>query len=132
MVHYLDTSALVKLCAPEPESEALRRWLEAQSSTMVTSDLARTELVRAVRKVLPNSVRLARMVLDTLTIRGLDLGLFEDAARLDSPELRTLDALHLAAALSFEDDLLGVVTYDERLAAATELIGFPALAPGRD
>ncbi len=132
MVYYLDTSALVKLCAPEPESAALRWWMEAQDEVLVTSDLARTELVRAVRRVRPESVRLARMVLDTLTVRGLDRGLFEEAARLDRPELRSLDALHLAAALSFEDDLLGVVTYNGRLAEATRLLGFATVAPGRD
>lgn len=132
MVYYVDTSALVKLCASEAESGALRRWMEAQSEAMVTSDLARTELVRAIRRVLPDSVRLARTVLDTLTIRTLDVGLFEVAARLDPSELRTLDALHLAAALSFEDDLVGVVTYDDRLAEATARLGFTVLAPGRD
>ena len=38
---------------------------------------------------------------------------------------------NLAAALLLEDDLLGVVTYDERLAEATRLLGFSVLAPGR-
>lgn len=132
MVYYLDTSALVKLCAPEPESAALRSWMEAQDEALVTSDLARTELLRAVRRVRPDCVLLARMVLDTLTVRGLDRGLFEEAARLDPPELRSPDALHLAAALSFEDDLLGVVTYADRLAEATQLLGFAPLSPGRD
>lgn len=132
MVHYFDTSALVKLCAPEPESSALRRWIEDEVEIMVTSDLARTELLRVVRRTTPGAARLARMVLDTMTVRSFDLGLFEEAARLDPPELRTLDALHLAAALSFEDDLLGVVTYDDRLGGATELLGFPVFAPGRD
>lgn len=72
------------------------------------------------------------MVLDTLTVRGLDRGLVEEAARLDPPELRSLDVLHLAAALSFKDDLLGVVTYGDRLAEATRLLGFAPLSPGCD
>ena len=79
-------------------------------------DLARTELFRAVRRVLPESAALTRQVLDTLTVLRLDTGSFEEAARLEPPGLRSLDALHLAAALLLEDDLLGVVTYDERLA----------------
>jgi len=131
MTSSLDTSALVKLVAPEPESDALRQWLEARAEALVTSDLARTELFRAVRLVLPESAPLARQVLDTLTVLRLETGVFEEAARLGPPGLRLLDALHLAAALLPEDDLLGVVTYDERIAEATRLLGFSVLAPGR-
>ncbi|WP_289017268.1 type II toxin-antitoxin system VapC family toxin [uncultured Ornithinimicrobium sp.] len=131
MTYYLDTSALVKLVAPEPESDVLRQWLEARAEALVTSDLARTELFRAVRRVLPKSAPLARQVLDTLTVLRLETSVFEEAARLEPPGLRSLDALHLAAALLLEEDLLGVVTYDERLAEATRLLGFSVLAPGR-
>ena len=127
----LDSSALVKLVAPEPESAVLRQWLEARAEALVTSDLARTELLSAVRRVLPKSAPLARQVLDTLTVLRLETSVFEEAARLEPPGLRSLDALHLAAALLLEDDLLGVVTYDERLAEATRLLGYPVLAPGR-
>ena len=59
MTYYLDTSALVKLVAPEPESAVLRQWLEARAEALVTSDLARTELFRAVRRVRPESAPLA-------------------------------------------------------------------------
>ena len=130
MTYYLDTSALVKLVAPEPESAVLRQWLEARAEALVTSDLARTELFRAVRRVLPKSAPLARQVLDTLTVLRLETSVFEEAARLEPTGLRSLDALHLAAALLLDDDLLGVVTYDERLAEATRLLGYPVLAPG--
>ena len=131
MAFYLDTSALVKLVAPEPESDALREWLAGWTETLVTSDLARTELLRAVRRARPESVAMARQVLDSLTVLRMETGVFEEAARLEPPRLRSLDALHLAAALVLEDDLLGVVTYDDRLAEATRLLGFAALAPGR-
>lgn len=131
MAWYVDTSALVKLVAPEPESDGLREWLEARDEALVTSDLARTELFRAVRRVRPKSVPMARQVLDTLTVLRLETPVFEEAARLEPPALRSLDALHLAAALLLEDDLLGVVTYDERLAEATRLLGFSAIAPRR-
>lgn len=132
MAYYLDTSALVKLVVPEPESQALREWIEEVQDVLVTSDLARTELLRAVRRARPEAVRLARMVLDSLTVLRLGTGIFEEAARLDPPGLRSLDALHLAAALTLEDDLLGVVTYDDRLTEATRLLGFLTIAPGTD
>jgi hypothetical protein len=43
--------------------------------------------------------------------------------------LRTLDAIHVAAALDLGDDLEGMVTYDERLAQAAEQNGIRVTAP---
>lgn len=43
--------------------------------------------------------------------------------------LRTLDALHLAAALDLGDDLAGIVSYDTRLAEAARGIGIEVIAP---
>lgn len=130
MAFYIDTSALVKLVMPEPESEALRAWIAATDDVLLTSDLARTELIRAVRRARPEATHRARAVLESLTLLRLGTGILEEAARLDPPGLRSLDALHLACALTLEDDLLGVVTYDDRMSAATRLLGYPAIAPG--
>jgi predicted nucleic acid-binding protein len=55
--------------------------------------------------------------------------IFEQAGRLEPPALRTPDALHLASALDLGDDLDGMVTYDERLAAAAQIHGVPVIAP---
>ena len=129
MAVYLDTSALVKLVVAEPESDALRTWL-VQQVDPVTSDLARTELARAVRRVAPDLMPAARGVLDVLTILTLDAEIFEAAGRLDPAELRSLDAVHLAGALSWGDDLTAVVTYDDRQAAAATAYGVSVIAPG--
>ncbi|MBK5250721.1 MAG: VapC toxin family PIN domain ribonuclease, partial [Actinomycetales bacterium] len=43
--------------------------------------------------------------------------------------LRSLDAVHLAAALSLGDDLEGIVTYDDRLAEAAQANGVPVASP---
>lgn len=129
MAVYLDTSALVKLVVAEPESDALRTWL-VQQADPVTSDLARTELARAVRRVAPDLMPAARGVLDVLTILTLDAEIFEAAGRLDPAELRSLDAVHLAGALSLGDDLTAVVTYDDRQAAAATAYGVSVIAPG--
>ncbi len=43
--------------------------------------------------------------------------------------LRSLDAIHLAAALDLGDDLEGLVTYDERLANAAMVNGVAVVAP---
>jgi predicted nucleic acid-binding protein len=129
MAHYLDTSALVKLVVAEPQSTALRRWLRMADRQPVSCDLARTELLRAVRRGAPGRAVQARAVLDSLTLLTVPTALFEEAGRLEPASLRTLDAIHLAAALDLGDDLDAIVSYDERLAAAAEANGIPVLAP---
>lgn len=46
------------------------------------------------------------------------MNIYEEAARIDAPALRTLDSLHLAVALDLGDDLESIVTSDDRLAEA--------------
>jgi len=129
MAHYLDTSALAKLVVAEPETAALRAWLSEVDRDLVACDLARTELLRAVRRVAPDRVLQARAVLDSITLIDLSASLFEQAGRLDPTTLRSLDAIHLAAALDLGDDLDGLVTYDDRLAEAARSNGIAAVAP---
>jgi predicted nucleic acid-binding protein len=55
----------------------------------------------------------------------------EAASRLPDPQLRSLDAIHLATALLLlRDDLDMVLTYDQRLAAAAKAEGLPVQTPG--
>lgn len=44
--------------------------------------------------------------------------------------LRSLDAIHLAAALDIRDDLAAFVTYDRRLFEAARGVGLPVRSPG--
>lgn len=129
MAVYVDTSALLKLVVVEPESVALRGFLEGSATTAVSSDLARTEVIRAVRREAPEQVVAARAVLDSLVLLTVTTETFEVAGRLDPSILRSLDALHLAAALSLGDDLEAMITYDERLAQACRANGVDVLAP---
>ena len=130
MAHYLDTSALVKLVVEEPETAALQAWLAETGGDWVSSDLARTELMRAVRSAAPNQLVRARAVLDSVILLEITTEIFEEAGRLDPEILRTLDAVHLAAALDLGDDLEAIVTYDDRLAAAAHAHGIASIAPG--
>ena len=129
MAHYLDTSALVKLAVAEPETAALREWLAAEPRTLAACDLVRTELLRTVRRVAPGRVVMARLVLDSLVLTEVTAEIFEAAGRLDTSDLRSLDSIHLAAALDLGDDLDTLVTYDERLAGAARSYGVPVTAP---
>jgi uncharacterized protein len=127
---YLDTSAAVKLVVIERGSKPLRHWLAQHDGEIVSSDLLRTELLRATRRSRPDQAVQARAVLDALPLLTMSTGVFERAATLDPDVMRSMDALHLAAALEFGDDLEGIVTYDIRLAEAAERLGIRAVAPG--
>jgi uncharacterized protein len=129
VAYYLDTSALAKLIVAEAESAALLAWMQGTGRTLVSCDLTRTELVRAVRRVSPDRLLNVRGVLETLTILKVSTAMFEDAGLLDPTGLRTLDAIHLTAARALGDDLEGFVAYDTRLADAATAAGIAVLAP---
>lgn len=129
MAYYLDTSAAVKLVVQEAGSKALRSWVVQASGPIVSSDLLRTELLRATRRSAPDQVQQARAVLDSLILLTLSTPLFERAGTLEPELLRSLDALHLAAALDLGDELDGIITYDDRLAAAAVALGIEVVAP---
>lgn len=126
---YLDSSALVKTVVEEPESGALGRWLRDKEDQLAACDLVRVEVVRAVRGSDPEAVPRARRAIETLTLLRLDEALCQMAADLDPPNLRSLDAIHLAAAMSLGTDLAGVVTYDARMAASAHALGLRVEAP---
>ena len=71
----------------------------------------------------------ARAILDSLVLLTLSTVVCERAAMLEPELLRSLDALHLAAALEVGDDLEGMVTYDQRMAEAAKALGVRVVAP---
>lgn len=129
MAHYIDTSALAKLVVVENETDALRSWIRSVHPTLVSSDLARAELLRVVRRGAPDRVLQAREVLDSIVLVTLATSTFELAGLLDPTILHTLDAVHIAAALELGDDLESLVTYDNRFAEAARANGIAVIAP---
>ncbi len=129
MAHYLDTSALTKLVLPEAESSACLRWLAEEDREPTVTELAYTELLRAVRRDAPDQDLRAWIVLERVTITALTRSTYRRAGGLGPAGLRSLDAIHLAAALDLGDDLEAMVTYDQRLAEAATANGIRVLAP---
>jgi len=127
-VVYLDSSALVKLIIAEPESSGLRRYLGGEPER-ASCALARVEVLRAVHGHGPAALTRARRLLQRLNLVLIDEDLLDAAAALDPRVLRSLDAVHLAAAQLFGDELTAVVTYDRRMAAAAELVDLTVAAP---
>ena len=92
--------------------------------------LARVEVVRAVSPhAWPGPVLTARKLLDEIDLVQLDDELLDLAEELPGPPLRSLDAIHLAAALELGEALEAVVTYDGQIARATEALGLPVVSP---
>lgn len=129
MAYYLDTSALVKLVIDESESAELRHWLAVAETALITSDLSRTELHRAIKRTAHSQAVEGRWLLDSLEVLTVSAATFEAAGRLAPDTLRSLDAIHLAAALELGDDLEGLVTYDARMVEAAEANGIVAFGP---
>ncbi len=96
---------------------------------MVSSDLLRTELTRVVQRVDPNRMVEATVLLDALVLLKLSTTVCRRAGMLRPAVLRSLDALHLAAALELGDEMAGLVSYDRRLNAAARASGIPVISP---
>lgn len=133
-LYYLDSSALVKLVRDEPESLVLRRFLA--DADLLCCDLALVEVPRAVRRAaeldprLPATRLIARAgeLLDAVALLPLDRGLLAVAGALVTPGLRTLDAIHVAAAV--DAHLVDAfVSYDERQSAAARMVGLRTFSP---
>jgi len=129
---YLDSSALLKLILPEPESAALEKELQRWPDWL-SSALAAVECRRALRRIHAPATVLDRAgcVLEMTTLLRLDEAVLRLAERVGPPALRSLDAIHLAAALSIGDVPEAFITYDDRLAEAARKLKLHVLQPGR-
>jgi uncharacterized protein len=126
---YLDTSAFVKLVNPEPESAALKRHLGQRSGQIVSAVVLRTEALRAAQRQSTDRVASMRLALRQVAFIDLDRHLFDAAGTVRPTDVRSLDAIHLAAATSLGDDLDELITYDARMAAAARAQGLIVSSP---
>jgi uncharacterized protein len=125
---YLDSSAIVKLAVREDESVALRRYLRRRRP-LVSSSLARTEVIRALLPGGKDAVAAGRKVLTRLDLVRVSSGVLDEAALLLPVDLWSLDAIHLATARRLGRDLGVILTYDERMAEAATHLGHRVVAP---
>jgi len=131
----MDASALVKLILDEPETEALRRYIDG--ADLLSCELVLVEVPRAIRRaverepVLPLDLLMSRVeqTLDSIALAPLDRGLLLAASALAEPMLRALDAIHVAAAAGL-GPLDAFVSYDERQSATARLAGMRTMSTG--
>ncbi|MHB8958813.1 MAG: type II toxin-antitoxin system VapC family toxin [Candidatus Limnocylindrales bacterium] len=124
---YLDASAIVKLVVAEPESEALHRWY-VEATQLLTSRIGVIETIRASARRDHDPNHRARIISD-LEIIEVTAAIGTAAATVGSSALRTLDAIHIATAMSLGPDLEAFVTYDDRMAEAARSLGLPVVRP---
>jgi predicted nucleic acid-binding protein len=132
---YADSSALVKMVREEPETSALRAFFA--EADIVSCELVLAELPRAIRRAIALDPRLpleplieqAGGIIGAIGLIPVDRPLLLAAGVLAEPALRTLDAIHVAAAAEV-NPLDAFVTYDERQAAAARLAGLRTVLPG--
>lgn len=127
---YLDSSAVVKLVLPERETDALLASLDAWP-IRATSEIARVEVLRAARRAAldPAVEQRAEAVMAALHLIRIDDEILSRAATLEPRTLRSLDALHLASALTLGEDLGAVASYDTALTMAAAALGIAVVAP---
>jgi predicted nucleic acid-binding protein len=119
---------LVKLVVREEETVALRSFMRRRTSR-TSCALARVEVVRAVRQHGPAALGRARQVVERFELVRIDDALLDAAALLPIEGLRSLDAIHLAAAERLGRDLSVLVSYDERMLAAARHLGLSVASP---
>jgi predicted nucleic acid-binding protein len=118
----------VKLPLQEAELDALLAELAGWEG-YVSSALLGVEAIRACGRYEDRYAVEARASLGGVALLPLDDAVLDEAAAIGPGELRSLDALHLATALSIKDELGVFVTYDERLGAAAADRGLAVSQP---
>ncbi|AVG24434.1 VapC-like toxin [Pontimonas salivibrio] len=142
-VLYLDASAAAKLIVDEQESVALAAFIREHlarqpgsrspvSSPLVSSDLLRTELLAVTGRVGGNPDD-ARTLLRSVQLLALTPAVCDAAGRIAGavvgPALGSLDAIHLASALTVVTHIDWIVTYDKRFRDTARSMGLEVVAP---
>jgi len=127
---YLDSAAVVKLVHAEPESPALRAWLDERSETAwASSVLVEIETFRALARYAPEAVTRLHPVLDQIDLIGMSPRIRILAQTVRPVTVRSLEAIHLGTALSIRRTLTSFVTYDKRLLDAAIAAGLQTDSP---
>ena len=126
---YIESSAAAKLVLHEPDSHALRRSLRTHDH-LVCSDLTRLEVARAASRSDGDlglaQARAAMLPIETLPI---DRRIIDAAISLAPAALRSLDAIHVATALSLGVDEVTFYSYDVRTVDAARAAGLSVASP---
>ena len=128
MSWYLDSSAILKYVLAEPERPAMVKALTSQA---ISSELARLEVKRAVYRINPKDIALANDELSRVNFVSISNQVLTVAESFTgSVTLATLDAIHVATAISLGNQIEGIITYDKQMITNAGLMGIKVLSPG--
>jgi len=128
MTVYCDTSAVLKLVVREAESDALLTYLAAATAT-VTSALCLADVPRVLRRT-SLSRQDVESALTGLYLIEVTRPILEQAGWISSDRIGTLDAIHLASALSMGLADLAFISYDGGVVAAARAARLRVVQPG--
>jgi predicted nucleic acid-binding protein len=135
VIVYLDTSVVLRILLQEPEPvEIWGEWEKAYSSALWRVEALRTaDRLRLSQEI--SDTQLAQLVRDiqiaheTFSIHPLTNRILQRASETFPTVVGTLDAIHLATALSIREieklDLL--LTHDSQLGTAARSLGFAVM-----
>lgn len=125
---YLETSALGRILLAEPDAGAIRTTLE-RYDVWWSSELLIVELRRLATR--ENLSEAADRLLAGLPLLGVDSASLDRASRLEPVDIRSLDAIHLDAAVTLRNrgEVTAVLTYDQQLQAGCTHHGLVVEAP---
>jgi predicted nucleic acid-binding protein len=126
---YVDTSALLKRVFIEEESAqvlAILRERITAGDLVASSELAWVEVAHAISRAgVPDVSETLRAACIGIGRQPLTPVVMQRARTIGPATLRSLDAIHLAAAISL--GAVQMLTYDRRLAEAAESLGVKAI-----
>jgi predicted nucleic acid-binding protein len=125
---YLDSSAILKYVFAEPERPAMVKALTSQA---ISSELARLEVKRAVYRINPKDIALTNEELSRVNFVSISNQVLTVAESFTgSVTLATLDAIHVATAISLGNQIDGIITYDKQMLTNARNMGIKVLSPG--
>jgi uncharacterized protein len=125
---YIDTSSLGRVLLAEPDATAIRDLISRYDETW-SSALIIVELSRLARR--EDLTPAADRILASLQLHPIGAAAIERASRLEPVQVRTLDAIHLDAAITLHGTgtITAILTHDEQLRDACAHHGIPLDTP---
>lgn len=118
----------MKYVFAEPERPAMVKALTSQA---ISSELARLEVKRAVYRINPKDIALANEELSRVNFVSISNQVLTVAESFTgSVTLATLDAIHVATAISLGNQIDGIITYDKQMLTNARNMGIKVLSPG--
>ena len=125
MIYYLDASVALNAVFPTPSCDRIAAWVE--TTTLVSSRLLHTEVIRALRRE-QSPLSQGRWLLDRVGFFDVTRATHNQAEAIER-HTKTLDALHLATALTLPFEVT-VATADANMSEVAVALGLKIINPG--